>query len=196
MGDGEKGLYPIVKRTLDVLASPGLRAPRPAFLCHHRRLQEEDPEDSDEEGAPRQHGRQVWPVRRVLTRGCMMAARRQTTGNSINHVKPSWVAFRREQRRHRKATSRVPLSNEYTWKELSGTANLMTARDSEHAQKPVSPSWRNNAFGKHTRRKSELRRQEMDVKMYSLRERKDRVYQEVSESQDDDYLYRQRDKLL
>ncbi|KAM5305954.1 histone-lysine N-methyltransferase PRDM7-like isoform 1-T3 [Glossophaga mutica] len=113
MGDGEKGLYRNVKRTLDVLASPGLRALRPAFLCHHRRLQEEDPEDSDEEWAPRQH------------------------------VKPSWVAFRREQRRHRKATSRVPLSDEYTWKELSGTANLMAARDSEHAQKPVSPFWRN-----------------------------------------------------
>ncbi|KAM5305958.1 histone-lysine N-methyltransferase PRDM7-like isoform 3-T5 [Glossophaga mutica] len=75
MGDGEKGLYRNVKRTLDVLASPGLRALRPAFLCHHRRLQEEDPEDSDEEWAPRQH------------------------------VKPSWVAFRREQRRHRKNTS-------------------------------------------------------------------------------------------
>ncbi|KAM5301937.1 histone-lysine N-methyltransferase PRDM7-like isoform 1-T1 [Glossophaga mutica] len=70
MGDGEKGL-----RTLDVLASPGLRALRPAFLCHHRRLQEEDPEDSDEEGAPRQQ------------------------------VKPSWLAFRREQRRHRKASA-------------------------------------------------------------------------------------------
>ncbi|KAM5311366.1 histone-lysine N-methyltransferase PRDM7-like isoform 1-T2 [Glossophaga mutica] len=113
MGDGEKGWYRNVKRTLEVLASPGLRAPQPAFLCHHRRLQDEDPEHSDEEGAPRQH------------------------------VKPSWVAFRREQRRHRKATSRVPLSNEYTWKELSGTVNLMAARDSEHAQKPVSPFWRN-----------------------------------------------------
>ncbi|KAM5303930.1 histone-lysine N-methyltransferase PRDM7-like [Glossophaga mutica] len=100
MGDGEKGL-----RTLDVLASPGLRAPRPPFMCHHRRLQEEVPEDSDEEWAPRQQGRQVWPVRSVLTRGCMMAARRRTMGNSINHVKPSWVAFRREQRRHRKAST-------------------------------------------------------------------------------------------
>ncbi|KAM5314375.1 histone-lysine N-methyltransferase PRDM7-like isoform 1-T1 [Glossophaga mutica] len=36
---------------------------------------------------------------------------------------------------------------------------------------------------------SELRRKEMDVKMYSLRERNGCVYQEVSESQDDDYLY-------
>ncbi|KAM5298028.1 histone-lysine N-methyltransferase PRDM7-like isoform 4-T7 [Glossophaga mutica] len=58
----------------------GLRAPRPAFLCHHRRLQEEDPEDSDEEGAPRQH------------------------------VKPSWVAFRREQRRHRKGEATASFS--------------------------------------------------------------------------------------
>ncbi|KAM5305959.1 histone-lysine N-methyltransferase PRDM7-like isoform 4-T6 [Glossophaga mutica] len=80
MGDGEKGLYRNVKRTLDVLASPGLRALRPAFLCHHRRLQEEDPEDSDEEWAPRQH------------------------------VKPSWVAFRREQRRHRKGEATASFS--------------------------------------------------------------------------------------
>ncbi|KAM5338934.1 histone-lysine N-methyltransferase PRDM7-like [Glossophaga mutica] len=155
MGDGEKGL-----RTLDVLASPGLRTSRPAFMCHRRRateLQEEDPEDSDEEWTPRQQ------------------------------VKPSSVAFRREQRKHGKATSKVPLSNEHSLKELSGTANLMTARDS--AQKPVSPPGEACAFGKHTGRKSELRRKDMDVKMYSLRERKDRVYQEVTEPQDDDYLY-------
>ncbi|XP_053526959.1 histone-lysine N-methyltransferase PRDM9-like [Artibeus jamaicensis] len=104
-------------------------------------------------------------------------------------VKPSWVAFRREHSKHQKATSGVPLSNEYSLKELSGTANLMTASDSEHAQKPVSPTGQICAFGKHTRQKSELRRKEIDLKMYSLRERKDCVYQEVTEPQDDDYLY-------
>ncbi|XP_045708354.1 histone-lysine N-methyltransferase PRDM9-like [Phyllostomus hastatus] len=142
----------------------GLRAPRPAFLGHRRRrpteLQEEDdPEDSDEERTPRQH------------------------------VKPSWVACRRKHSKHQKATSRVPLSNEYSLKELSGTANLMTASDSEHAQKPVSPPGEACAFGKHTRQKLELKRKEMDVKMYSPQERKDCVYQEVSMPQDDDYLY-------
>ncbi|KAM8788961.1 LOW QUALITY PROTEIN: histone-lysine N-methyltransferase PRDM7-like [Rhynchonycteris naso] len=35
----------------------------------------------------------------------------------------------------------------------------------------------------------ELRRKETEVKMYSLQERKGHVYQEVSEPQDDDYLY-------
>lgn len=34
----------------------------------------------------------------------------------------------------------------------------------------------------------ELRRKEVGVKMYSLRERKGHAYQEVSEPQDDDYL--------
>ncbi|XP_053524727.1 histone-lysine N-methyltransferase PRDM9-like isoform X1 [Artibeus jamaicensis] len=87
------------------------------------------------------------------------------------------------------ATSRVPLSNEYSLKELSGTANVMTASDSEQAQKPVSSPGEACVFGKHTRRKSELRRKEMDVKMYSLQERKGHVYQEVTEPQDDDYLY-------
>ncbi|KAM5291547.1 histone-lysine N-methyltransferase PRDM9-like isoform 2-T2 [Glossophaga mutica] len=88
-----------------------------------------------------------------------------------------------------KATPRVPLSNECSLKELSGTANLMTASDSEDAQKPVSPPGEACAFGKHTRQKLELRRKEIDMKMYSLQERKDCVYQKVSEPQDDDYLY-------
>lgn len=35
---------------------------------------------------------------------------------------------------------------------------------------------------------SELRRKDVEVKMYSLRERKSLAYQEVSEPQDDDYL--------
>lgn len=33
-----------------------------------------------------------------------------------------------------------------------------------------------------------LRKKEIEVKMYSLRERKGHAYQEVSEPQDDDYL--------
>ncbi|XP_036908488.1 histone-lysine N-methyltransferase PRDM9-like [Sturnira hondurensis] len=160
----------------------GLRAPRPAFLCHRRRqaaeLQEEDPEDADEEWAPGQR------------------------------VKHPWVAFRREQSKHQKmsisqilltrkfsswiemqATSKVPLSNEYSLKELSGTANLMTASESEQAQKAVSLPGEACPFRQHTRQKSELRRKDMDMKIYSIQERKDCVYQEVTEPQDDDYLY-------
>ncbi|XP_036891181.1 histone-lysine N-methyltransferase PRDM9-like [Sturnira hondurensis] len=163
MGDWEKRRYQNVKRNCHVLTSLGLRAPRLAFLCHHHRqateLQEEDPEDADEEWAPGQR------------------------------VKPSSVASRREHSKHKKATPKIPLSNEYSLKELSGTANLMTASDSEHGQKPVSPPGEAYAFGKHTRQKSELKRKEMDVKMYNLRERKGHVYQEINEPQDDDYLY-------
>ncbi|XP_053769381.1 histone-lysine N-methyltransferase PRDM9-like [Desmodus rotundus] len=155
-GDWEKGRH--LKRNFDVLLSRGLRAPRPAFMCHHRpaaELQEEDPGDSDEEWTPRRQ------------------------------VKPSWVAFRRERSEHQKATSRVPLSDEYSLKELSGTANLMTASNSEQAQNPASPPGEACAFGRHTRQKSELRRKEIEVKMCSLRE-------EIGEPQDDDYLYCQK----
>ena len=53
-----------------------------------------------------------------------------------------------------KATSSVPLSDEYSLKELSGTANLMTASDSEQAQNPASPPGEACAFGRHTRQKS------------------------------------------
>ncbi|XP_035878508.1 histone-lysine N-methyltransferase PRDM9-like isoform X2 [Phyllostomus discolor] len=38
-------------------------------------------------------------------------------------------------------------------------------------------------------RNAELRTKEMDMKLYSLRERKGHVYQEVNDPQDDDYLY-------
>ncbi|XP_045701882.1 histone-lysine N-methyltransferase PRDM9-like [Phyllostomus hastatus] len=41
----------------------------------------------------------------------------------------------------------------------------------------------------YPRQKSELRRKEMDMKLYSLQERKGHVYQEVNDPQDDDYLY-------
>ncbi|ELK35517.1 Histone-lysine N-methyltransferase PRDM9 [Myotis davidii] len=41
----------------------------------------------------------------------------------------------------------------------------------------------------HSGEKPDLRRKEIEVKMYSLRERKCRVYREISEPQDDDYLY-------
>ncbi|XP_071076203.1 histone-lysine N-methyltransferase PRDM7-like [Desmodus rotundus] len=162
MGDWEKGRYRNLKRNFHVLISLGLRAPRPAFMCHRRqatKLQEQDPEDSDEEWTPRQQ------------------------------VKPSWVAFRREQSKHQKAKSRVPLSNEYSSKEWSRTPNFLTASGSEQAQKPMSPPGEACAFGQHTRQKSAVRRKEIDVKMYSLRERKGHVYQEISEPQDDDYLY-------
>lgn len=43
---------------------PGLRAPRPAFMCHRRRAsrrRDEDAEDSDEEWTPRQQG-EGWKV--------------------------------------------------------------------------------------------------------------------------------------
>ncbi|XP_036919340.1 translation initiation factor IF-2-like, partial [Sturnira hondurensis] len=56
----ENGRYQNVKGNFHMFAGPGLRAPRPAFLCHHPRqvteLQEEDPADADEEWAPGQRG--------------------------------------------------------------------------------------------------------------------------------------------
>ncbi|KAB0338180.1 hypothetical protein FD754_024764 [Muntiacus muntjak] len=74
-------------------------------------------------------------------------------------------------------------------KELPGAAESLKKSDSKQAQKPV-PHHRNaRTPGQHPRQKVELRRKETGVKRYSLRERKDHVYQEVSEPQDDDYLY-------
>ncbi|XP_029780747.1 probable histone-lysine N-methyltransferase PRDM7 [Suricata suricatta] len=162
MGDWEKIRYRNVKRNYETLITIGLRAPRPAFMCHRRQAikpQVQDTEDSDEEWTPRQQ------------------------------VKPSWVAFRVEQSKQQKGIHRVPLSKESSLKELSETAKLLNTSGSEQGQKPVSLPGETSTSGHRSRRKLELRRNEIKVKMYSLRERKGFAYQEVSEPQDDDYLY-------
>ncbi|VCX39728.1 unnamed protein product, partial [Gulo gulo] len=104
MGDWEKIRYRNVKRNYEALITIGLRAPRPAFMCHRRQAikpQVDDPEDSDEEWTPRQQ------------------------------VRPSWVAFRMEQSKHQKGIPRVPLSDESSLKELSETAKLLNTSGSE-----------------------------------------------------------------
>ncbi|XP_008563628.1 PREDICTED: probable histone-lysine N-methyltransferase PRDM7, partial [Galeopterus variegatus] len=56
MGELEKIPYRNVKRNYNVPINLGLRAPRPAFMCHRRlaKLHVDDTEDSDEEWTPRQ----------------------------------------------------------------------------------------------------------------------------------------------
>uniref|UniRef100_A0A2K5DFM2 PR/SET domain 7 n=1 Tax=Aotus nancymaae TaxID=37293 RepID=A0A2K5DFM2_AOTNA len=122
-------------------------------------LQVDDTEDSDEEWTPRQQ------------------------------VKPPGTAFRVEQSKHQKGMPKASFSNESSLKKLSGTANELNTSGSEQAQKPVSPPGEASTSGQHSRLKPELRRKEPEGKMYSLRERKGHAYEEVSEPQDDDYLY-------
>ncbi|XP_059536670.1 histone-lysine N-methyltransferase PRDM9-like [Myotis daubentonii] len=162
MGAWEPARHRNVKSNYEALLSIGHRAPRPAFMSRRGRTARpgaENSEDSDDD----------WTRR--------------------PRAKPSWVAFRVEQNKHQKAKSRKSLSNESTLKELSGTANLLTTSGSEQTQKPVPPAGEASPSGQHPRSKLDLRRKEIEVKMYSLRERKCCVYQEVSEPQDDDYLY-------
>ncbi|XP_043336545.1 histone-lysine N-methyltransferase PRDM9-like [Cervus canadensis] len=85
--------------------------------------------------------------------------------------------------------SRAPLSKESSLKELPGVAKLLKTSGSKQAQKPVPHHRKARTPGQHPRQKGELRRKETGVKRYSLRERKGHIYQEVSEPQDDDYLY-------
>ncbi|KAG5216412.1 hypothetical protein JEQ12_001988 [Ovis aries] len=162
MGEWEKIRYRNVKRNYEALIAIGFRATQPAFM-HHRRqvikLQVDDTEDSDEEWTPRQQG------------------------------KPSSMAFRVEHNKHQKAMSRAPLSMESSLKELPGAAKLLKTSGSKQAQKPVPPPRKARIPGQHPRQKVERKRTETGVKRYSLRERKGHVYQEVSEPQDDEYLY-------
>nr|XP_059855294.1 histone-lysine N-methyltransferase PRDM7 [Delphinus delphis] len=162
MGEWEKIRYRNVKKNYEALVTLGLRAPRPAFMCHRRqaiKAQVGDPEDSDEEWTPRQQ------------------------------VKPSWVAFRVEHSKHQKVMPPVPLSNESSLKKLPGAAQLQKASGPAQAQSPAPPPGAASTSAWHTRQKLERRAKQIEVKMYSLRERKGHVYQEVSEPQDDDYLY-------
>ncbi|CAI9150037.1 unnamed protein product, partial [Rangifer tarandus platyrhynchus] len=162
MGEWEKIRYRNVKRNYEALIAIGFRATRPDFMHHRRQVikpQVEDTEDSDEEWTPRQQG------------------------------KPSVMAFRLEQTKHKKRMSRAPLSKESSLKELLGAAKSLKTSGSKQAQKPVPHHRKARTPGQHPRQNVELRRKETGVKRYSLRERKGHVYQEVSEPQDDDYLY-------
>ncbi|XP_043320420.1 histone-lysine N-methyltransferase PRDM9-like [Cervus canadensis] len=162
MGEWEKIRYRNVKRNYEALIAIGFRATRPDFMHHRRQVikpQVDDPEDSDEEWTPRQQG------------------------------KPSSLDFRVEHSKHQKRMSRAPLSKESSLKELPGVAKLLKTSGSKQAQKPVPHHRKARTPGQHPRQKGELRRKETGVKRYSLRERKGHIYQEVSERQDDDYLY-------
>ncbi|KAM6144028.1 histone-lysine N-methyltransferase PRDM7-like isoform 2-T2 [Erethizon dorsatum] len=162
MGEFEKKRYQHVKNNDDMMLSIGLRPCRPAFMCRGRRSsrpQLDDSEDSDEEWTPRQQ------------------------------VKPPWVASRGEQSKHWKGRPRALLSHEPSSKGFPGTANLQDTSGSEKTQTPVSFPREARNSGQRSRRKLESRRKAAEPKMYSLRERKCRTYKEVSEPQDDDYLY-------
>uniref|UniRef100_G1TIB2 PR/SET domain 7 n=1 Tax=Oryctolagus cuniculus TaxID=9986 RepID=G1TIB2_RABIT len=162
MGEWEKSRYRNVKRNYCALVAIGLRAPRPAFMCHRRlavRARADDTEDSDEEWTPRQQ------------------------------VKPPWMAFRTEHSKHQKGMPRLPVNNESSLKELSGIANLLNTTGSEEDQKPSFPPKETRTSGQHSTRKLGLRRKNIEVKMYSFRKRKSQAYKECSEPQDDDYLY-------
>ncbi|XP_043745004.1 histone-lysine N-methyltransferase PRDM9-like [Cervus elaphus] len=162
MGEWEKIRYKNMKRNYEALIAIGFRATQPDFMHHHRQVikpQVDDPEDSDEEWTPRQQG------------------------------KPSSMPFRVEHSKHQKRMARAPLSKESSLKELPGAAKSLKTSGSQQAQKPVPHHRKARTPGQHPRQKVELRRKETGVKRYSLRERKGHVYQEVSEPQDDDYLY-------
>ncbi|MXQ99832.1 hypothetical protein E5288_WYG012325 [Bos mutus] len=162
MGEWEKIRYRNVKRNYEALIAIGFRATQPGFMHHRRQVlkpQADDTEDSDEEWTPRQQG------------------------------KPSGMAFRGERSKHQKRLSRGPLNKVSSLKKLPGAAKLLKKSGSKQAQKPVPPPREARTPGKHPRHKVELRRKETEVKRYSVRERKGHVYQEVSEPQDDDYLY-------
>ncbi|XP_060993720.1 histone-lysine N-methyltransferase PRDM9-like [Dama dama] len=162
MGKWEIIRYRNVKRNYEALIAIGFGATRPDFMPHRRQVikpQVDDTEDSDEEWTPRQQG------------------------------KPCSMALRAEHSKHQKRMSRAPLSKESSLMELPGAAKSLKTSGSKQAQKPVPHHRKARTPGQHPREKVELRGKETGVKRYSLRERKGHVYQEVSQPQDDDYLY-------
>ncbi|ELW61807.1 Histone-lysine N-methyltransferase PRDM9 [Tupaia chinensis] len=78
MGEWEKIRYRNVKRNYTTLIAIGLRAPRPAFMCHRKlavKPHMDDAEDSDEEWTPRQQ-----EVRRKETKVKMYSLRERKCG--------------------------------------------------------------------------------------------------------------------
>ncbi|KAG5212861.1 hypothetical protein JEQ12_008647 [Ovis aries] len=161
MGEWEKIRYRNVKRNYEALIAIGFRATRPAFMHHRRQVIKLQVDDTEDSD-------EEWTPRQ--------------------QGKPS-MAFRVEHNKHQKAMSRAPLSMESSLKELPGAAKLLKTSGSKQAQKPVPPPRKARIPGQHPRQKVERKKMETGVKRYSLRERKGHVYQEVSEPQDDDYLY-------
>ncbi|XP_069435439.1 histone-lysine N-methyltransferase PRDM9-like [Ovis canadensis] len=161
MGEWEKIRYRNVKRNYKALIAIGFRATRPAFMHHRRQVIKLQLDDTEDSD-------EEWTPRQ--------------------QGKPS-MAFRVEHNKHQKAMSRAPLSKESSLKELPGAAKLLKTSGSKQAQKPVPPPRKARIPGQHPRQKVERKRTETGVKRYSLRERKGHMYQEVSEPQDDDYLY-------
>ncbi|KAM4875941.1 histone-lysine N-methyltransferase PRDM9-like [Thomomys bottae] len=181
MGEWEKIHYRNMKRNYNMLISVGLKAPRPVFMCHRRqaiKLQVDDTDDSDEEWTPRRQD------------------------------KSPWATFRTDQSKHRKVrifqillrsklsswiqTQGMPktsLGEESSLKKFSGITNLPKTSGLEQVQKPVSAPRKTSTYGQHYKPKLGPRTNEVAMRMYSLRERKGYAYEEVSEPQDDDYLY-------
>ncbi|XP_069898197.1 histone-lysine N-methyltransferase PRDM9 [Dipodomys merriami] len=84
---------------------------------------------------------------------------------------------------------KTPLGNEPSWKKFSGITNFPKTSRLEQAQRPVSPPGEAGTHGEHCKQKLGPRTKEVQTRMYSLRERKSYAYEEISEPQDDDYLY-------
>eukprot|EP00073_Rattus_norvegicus_P043001 XP_017444954.1 PREDICTED: histone-lysine N-methyltransferase PRDM9 isoform X3 [Rattus norvegicus] len=181
MGEWEKIRYRNVKRNYKMLISIGLRAPRPAFMCYQRQAikpQINDNEDSDEEWTPKQQVSSPWVPFRVKH----SKQQKVSDFQSLQTRKPSsWIQAQE--------TPRMPLSDKSSVKEVFGIENLLNTSGSEHAQKPVCSPEEGNTSGQHFGKKLKLRRKNVEVNRYRLRERKDLAYEEVSEPQDDDYLY-------
>ncbi|XP_021102050.1 histone-lysine N-methyltransferase PRDM9 isoform X2 [Heterocephalus glaber] len=162
MGKFEKKRYRNVKNNYNMMLSIGLKPHRPAFMCQRRRTSNplvDDTEDSDEEWTPRQQ------------------------------VRTPRVALRTEQSKRRTGRPRALLSADPRLKESPGAASLQDTGGPQETEPPVSSPRAGRNSGQRSRGKSEPRRKGIAPKVYSLRERKCRTYEEVSEPQDDDYLY-------
>ncbi|XP_021513083.2 histone-lysine N-methyltransferase PRDM9 [Meriones unguiculatus] len=159
MGEWEKIRYRNVKRNYKMLISIGLKAPKPAFMCFQRQAVKPQISDSDDSD-------EEWTPKQQAS--------------------PPWMPFRVKHSKRQKEMPRMSLCNESNMKEVSGTENLLNTSDPEHSQKPLSSPEEGSTSEQKLKK---LRKKNVEVKMYSLRERKDLAYEEVSEPQDDDYLY-------
>ncbi|XP_044527105.1 histone-lysine N-methyltransferase PRDM9-like isoform X1 [Gracilinanus agilis] len=155
-----------IKRNYEAMIKIGLSASRPAFMCRGRQNKKakvEESGDSDEEWIPKQ-----------LVKTLRFPSRTKQRAQPRNKAKKPADP---------KAEGMMDLSEELK------TVVMNNLTISEEVKKQMGQMDGICTSNQLTEGKLDCRRKDVEVHIYSLRERKYQMYQEMWDPQDDDYLF-------
>ncbi|XP_074075049.1 histone-lysine N-methyltransferase PRDM9 [Macrotis lagotis] len=156
-----------VKQNYETMIKIGIRTPRPIFMCRGRQnktIKVEESGDSDEEWTPKQ-------LKKTL--------RFPSKGKQKTHLRNKEMA---KEPVKPKAEGMMDLSEELKIVVMNNLAVSEVKKQMGQMDKICTTN-------QLTEEKMECRRKEGEVRVYNLRERKYKVYQEIWDPQDDDYLF-------